>query len=95
MSELKYFTLHLFIAGKCQNNPCKNGGTCNLVNGNPKCTCINGLTGATCETSKLNCNDVPLYLRKLITHPVDDEDFQKRISFLIRQTQIRQNNNIK
>ena len=40
------------MIGVCQNNPCKNGGTCTLVNGSPKCTCISGLTGVTCEKSK-------------------------------------------
>ena len=49
---IDYHLVYIFMIGVCQNNPCKNGGTCTLVNGSPKCTCIRGLTGATCETSK-------------------------------------------
>jgi len=34
----------------CKNKQCKNGGLCAMNNGQEKCTCPLGLTGAICET---------------------------------------------
>ena len=44
-----YMLVVCFILGICKSNPCKNGGSCVTKNGKEICTCLSGLTGATCE----------------------------------------------
>lgn len=39
----------------CANNPCKNGGQCNVVNGNMNCSCPTGFTGPLCQTHADSC----------------------------------------
>ena len=42
----------------CANDPCQNGGTCSdAVNGHT-CACVDGYSGANCETSKLNLQQI-------------------------------------
>ncbi|CAG9772773.1 unnamed protein product [Ceutorhynchus assimilis] len=43
----------------CANNPCKNGGLCNAVNGNINCSCPPGYTGTLCQTNVDECQSNP------------------------------------
>lgn len=36
----------------CANNPCKNGGLCNIVNGNINCSCSPGFSGKFCTNTR-------------------------------------------
>jgi EGF-like domain len=46
---LKLF--HCFAApSPCENNPCKNGGTCVESLSGYKCNCLEGWTGPECDT---------------------------------------------
>ena len=36
-------------ADPCSPNPCKNGGTCQIVGGTFKCNCAAGFSGPTCN----------------------------------------------
>ena len=44
---LKHFSLSL--VNPCDSSPCKNGATCQNVNGKFSCECVEGFEGATCE----------------------------------------------
>ena len=51
-----------FVANPCEDEPCKNGGTCNAFGGDFSCTCPDNWSGTTCEEGKAdNCKfDKPL-----------------------------------
>ena len=41
---------------KCEDSPCKNGGTCNLKTGSDyECLCLDNWTGPTCEQDVNEC----------------------------------------
>ncbi len=40
----------ILVITSCVTSACLNGGTCNSATG--ACTCMNGFTGSSCETSK-------------------------------------------
>jgi hypothetical protein len=40
------------LASKCPVDYCKNGGTCTLILGEPKCACTDKYLGKTCEVEK-------------------------------------------
>ncbi|XP_070562740.1 uncharacterized protein [Ptychodera flava] len=39
---------------QCDANPCENGGTCVVVNGQPTCICASGFIGDTCDTGPID-----------------------------------------
>ena len=41
--------LFIFIVNPCDSSPCKNGATCQSVNGKFSCECVEGFEGKTCE----------------------------------------------
>lgn len=47
------------IRNACYGVTCSGHGTCNVVGGNPVCTCATGYTGATCDTCNTAANYVP------------------------------------
>ncbi|PIO66579.1 EGF-like domain protein, partial [Teladorsagia circumcincta] len=55
----KALALHIHVKeiriDYCKRNPCLNGGSCESLVGEHKCHCINGFTGANCETDIDEC----------------------------------------
>ena len=44
-----FISLFIFIVNPCDSSPCKNGATCQRVNGKFSCKCAEGFKGNTCE----------------------------------------------
>ena len=40
--------IFILSVSPCTNNPCENGGTCNVVDGMASCDCLNDWSGNTC-----------------------------------------------
>ncbi|XP_072451794.1 zona pellucida glycoprotein d [Chiloscyllium punctatum] len=51
----------------CDPNPCKNEGTCTLVNDDAQCNCAHGLKGATCEDIKMEVICEQTYIKILVS----------------------------
>lgn len=47
------------VSGSCDSNPCQHGGTCDVIDKEPVCTCATGYTGVTCETAINPCLSNP------------------------------------
>ncbi|XP_069755611.1 pancreatic secretory granule membrane major glycoprotein GP2-like [Narcine bancroftii] len=50
----------------CLPNPCKNEGTCVVVDGIDQCNCLHGLRGETCEDIKMEVECEHTYIKVLI-----------------------------
>ncbi|XP_051883900.1 pancreatic secretory granule membrane major glycoprotein GP2-like isoform X3 [Pristis pectinata] len=50
----------------CDPNPCKNEGTCVVVDGLAQCNCLHGLRGETCEDIKMDVECEQTYIKVLI-----------------------------
>ena len=49
----EYKSVVCFSVGPCDTDPCKNGGTCKVVNTGYECTCVNHYSGENCEGTVL------------------------------------------
>ncbi|XP_062615099.1 neurogenic locus notch homolog protein 1-like [Saccostrea cucullata] len=56
----------------CENNRCGNGGTCQPLGLNYKCTCVPGFTGIFCETNIDDCSSSPCYFGGTCVDRVND-----------------------
>lgn len=52
--------LFLFIIGKCTDDYCQNGGTCQVQTKDKACKCTSSYTGEKCETGTVNIADILL-----------------------------------
>ena len=56
--ELQYYITYFsiffqkYVLDACATMECYNGGTCNIEEGTPKCSCHNGYNGTHCDKSR-------------------------------------------
>ena len=58
---ISYFPFLLLVTTACSNNPCQNGGTCQLTGSGSTytCNCVSGYSGTNCQTYTNACFNNP------------------------------------
>lgn len=67
-------------ADPCWSNPCRNSGTCIVLNGQATCQCTSSFTGNRCETPRQTCGGVTRNPTGTLQFPMDSSTYQHGLS---------------
>ncbi|XP_078037937.1 cubilin [Augochlora pura] len=80
LCDAGYIGKNCNVKDPCKPNPCKNSGTCRLVDGAAVCNCSASYTGSRCENPRQTCGGVTRDLVGQLVFPRDGNVYQNGLS---------------